>query len=255
MNPAESSHNKQLAWSLLGGQYWNRGYYGGPSEPDIAKFLAGISREQTVMIAGASTIQLIQQAKKIASQVGVLDFAQVMIDDLRAETVHDAQACYLMDLTSEGNLHIGAFDYLLADRLINRFAACHLEQVMKNIRCLLSTSGEARLSVRIGLYQRDLKIIERLQAQRESKAFFNPVTWEVNYYDVCPIILQEVLPEYGEIERDKIVNHFMLRGLEKRFRPGEFEDMVERSKYLKLKDKLPLGSTSEEDHLFILAAK
>ncbi|WP_432409110.1 class I SAM-dependent methyltransferase [Wukongibacter sp. M2B1] len=219
-------NGKALAWDIMGSKYWDSGYNGGPSPRDIQKYLDKIDKNKRVAVIGASTVNLIKAALESDLNITVIDFSEKMCNCLAKELL--PQKCNIVhhDITKPVPefLH-NKFDYILADRLINRFTEIEIRKAFKEVLQLLNDNGIFRTSIRLGLYKRDMPFISEGKKRGTLHNFFDEETWIIDY-SKCDDILDEFISPHGEISKDTLVEFYRLRGPEKRLRASDIENYV-----------------------------
>jgi hypothetical protein len=223
ISPVERENPKAAAWDAIGASYWNAGYRGGPTARDIDTYLEDIGPGTTVAVVGASTVHLVAGAIDRGADVTVLDFSPRMREALAREL--DGRSCRILgqDVTAGVPEPLRRrFQVVLADRLLNRFVERELRAALGHLLGLLADGGQVRTSVRLGLYQRDLPLIEEGRRRGELARFFDEDTWVIDY-GAAGDLLDSVLPAHGTIPRDVLLTFYRLRGPEQRLRPGDLE--------------------------------
>ena len=214
---------KAAAWDAIGAAYWNAGYRGGPTRGDIDTYLQGVGPGLPVAIVGASTRHLVAAAVDRGAQVTVLDFSPRMRAALADDLAGRPCRIVAQDLTSDVPAGlVRGFRLVLADRLLNRFVERELRRALRQLLRLVDDGGQVRTSVRLGLYQRDLPLIEAGRRRGLLHRFFDESTWVIDY-GAAGDLLDEVLPPHGDIPRDVLLSFYRLRGPEQRLRPGDLE--------------------------------
>jgi len=252
--------DKSKAWDMLGSLYWNAGYNGGPGPAELAAYLEGLGPSREIAIIGASTRSLITAALRKQCAVTVIDFSARMIHDLRESLsgegvplgglrtlLHDVKNPVPADLRAR-------FAAVLSDRLLNRFNLVELALALRGLLSLLHDEGELRTTVRIGLYPRDQPLLDEGRRLGNVRDFFDEETWEIDYSKTGPL-LEKVLEPHGTIPRSTLLEFYALRGLEKRFRPGEFDRLCaaaqDRGRRFAVRRTSP--SSNGLDTFFVLA--
>ncbi|HSR22227.1 MAG TPA: hypothetical protein VLW53_01655, partial [Candidatus Eisenbacteria bacterium] len=152
-----------------------------------------------------------------------LDFSPGMREALARELAGRPCRVLSQDVTADvpEPLRRG-FRLVLADRLLNRFVERELRAALRQLLRLLDDGGEVRTSVRLGLYQRDLPLIEEGRRRGVLERFFDESTWVIDY-GAAGDLLDDALPAHGTIPRDVLLTFYRLRGPEQRLRPGDLE--------------------------------
>ncbi len=214
-----------MAWDLVGASYWNRDYDGGPSPADCDLYLAGVAAGDPLLLAGASTARLAFAAADLGAALTVCDFSPVMLSDLR--DVLGQRADYVLaDVCRPGSLPSGRFRAVVADRLLNRFTEAELRAALRTLLGALRAGGEARLSYRLGLYDRDLLVLEHARQRGCLADVFDEAAFDVDYSGAGDW-LKDVLPAHGSLPRQTVARFYAARGREHRLRPGELDALVD----------------------------
>ncbi len=222
-SPASGSA-KSAAWDLLGASYWNRDYDGGPSSADCDLYLAGVAAGEPLLLAGASTARLAFAAADLGVALTVCDFSAVMLDDLRQ--VLGKRADYVLaDVCQPGSLPSHRFRAVVADRLLNRFTGAELRAASRTLLGALRVGGEARLSYRLGLYDRDLLVLDHARRRGCLADVFDEAAFDIDYSGARDW-LKDVLPAHGSLRPETVAQFYAARGREHRLRPGELDALV-----------------------------
>jgi hypothetical protein len=224
-NGSAISNPKAAAWNELGGAYWNLDYDGGPSAADCAMYLRGVAPDEPVLLVGASTVRLARAALKRRAALTVADFSSVMLDELRR--VLDGRARYLWtDVTCGDVLPRAAFQTVMGDRLINRFTLTEMRAALTRLTLALRPEGQLRLSYRLGLYDRDLPVLEEARRRGQLDDVFDEKAFDVDYGG-AGAWLASVLSPHGRIPTDKLVAFYVRRGREHRIRDGDLDAIIQ----------------------------
>jgi Methyltransferase domain len=251
MAPAVPNFNnhKAQAWDTIGAAYWNAGYNGGPTGRDIDQYLLDAGPHTRAIIIGASTITLIKATIERCGEVTVLDFSERMCAAL-ASTV-DTDRCHIVhhDITTPLPASLARrFDVVLADRLINRFTETEILAALGEMLRLLKDGGEIRTAIRLGLYRRDLPLLEEGRRRGTTGEFFDEATWTIDYGRLGDIL--EILPAHGQIPRDVLLDFYRLRGAEKRLREEDVrrytEAVRDEDRYLIVADAERFFETTDQ---------
>jgi len=256
---AEAVDNpKASAWDVIGDLYWNAGYNGGPGERDVDLYLEGVGQFSKVAVLGASTRALIEGAVARGAMVHVIDFSPVMIEVMRPRV--DPRRCVFIqhDVTRSPPAYLrGMFDLIVADRLINRFAAHEMQPAFYTLLDLMALGAVCRSSIRLGLYQRDLPLIEEGRRRGNVRDFFDESTMTIDYGRAGDI-LDAMMPDHGRIPRSALLAFYRLRGAEKRLSHGDLESLIANTKIgdrqLVISNTQPLPDTAD-DTLYVFRAE
>ncbi len=216
---------KSAAWDLVGGTFWESGRRTArPSTAEIERMTRGIPEGAGCVVVGASTRDLVVALLGRGAKVTVLDFAERMCADLRAALPPGACPIHQHDITSAPPSHLaGRQDYVLSDRLINRFSETEALPGLLGMAGLLSVGGQVRTTVKLGLYPMDGRMIELGRRNGCLAAFYDERQRVVNFAAAGQILEEALLP-HGDIPVEVLLNWYRGRGTEKRF---EHEDVVE----------------------------
>jgi len=217
---------KAAAWDRLGASYWDHGYDGGPTHEGCGLYLDGVEAGQAVAVIGASTVRLVRASLRRDAVLTVADFSAVMLHDL-AVLIGDGARYLHADVTVPDALPSTAFDAVLADRLINRFTLAELEKALTTLVASLRPQGQLRLSYRVGLYERDLPVIEEARRRGELAAVFDEEVFDVDYSGAADW-LGTVLSPHGQIPMADLVEFYVRRGREHRLHEGELDNLLDR---------------------------
>jgi hypothetical protein len=222
---ARETNLKSAAWDLVGGRFWESGRRTArPSTAEIEQMTRGIPAGARCVVVGASTRDLVVVLLGSGVKVTVLDFAERMRADLRAALPPGACPIYQHDITSAPPAQLaGTQDYVLSDRLINRFSETEGLPGLLGMAGLLAVGGEVRTSVKLGLYPMDERMIE-LGRRRGCLATFYDERQRVMNFAAAGEILQQALLPHGDIPAEILLDWYRGRGSEKRF---DHEDVVE----------------------------
>lgn len=251
----EVCNPKAEAWRNIGSSFWNStDVEGRPSEEEIEIYCNGISAEHQVLIIGASTFFLIKRLVDLGASVTVLDFSHVMVDALRLDIAADNLTVHVCDVTSsEMTNHYSNYDFLIADRLINRFSENEFKLAIQNFKNMIAKFGEIRLGVKIGLYDLDEKIIEELKKKNKESLFLKSESLEVNYSKIPNELSLNIFP-HGDQPMDVIIDWYLKRGVEKRYTPESLIKLSEEFGGLHVRKNIKFSQTVNT-HLFVLESK
>lgn len=218
---------REEAWDLMGAKFWEQGRQSArPNHTDIDEFLSGIKKGESVAIVGASTRYLIEEAVKRGLSVTVFDFSDVMLQALKNELRESCTYFKLDILLSIPVQYIGKFDYVISERLINRFTKNEVIRVYKNMYQLLSTSGEVRNAIKLGMYEMDKKMLKYAEENKLEASFYDADTKTIDYAK-AKLILPNCLVDHGNISKDTLINWYLGRGKESRFSDNEIKEIIE----------------------------
>jgi hypothetical protein len=251
----ELANPKAGAWDAIGASYWNAGYSGGPSARDIDRYLEDVEPGAPLAVLGASTLHLIAGAIDRGASVTVLDFSAGMRAALRDELAGRPCRIVAQDITREvPEALAGRFRLVLADRLLNRFVEPELRAALRQLLRLLDDGGQIRTSIRLGLYQRDLPLIEEGRRRGVLDRFYDESTGVIDY-GAAGDLLEQVLPAHGDIPRDVLLTFYRLRGPEQRLGAGDLRrylaETTDGSRGLRVAAVRPFADAADDD-LYVL---
>lgn len=235
------------AWDLVGSKFWEIGRESArPNKEDIDKLLVGIEPCQKLAIIGASTRFLIEEAVKRKICVTVYDFSNVMLKDLKNSIGNVCDYQNIDILKPLPYKLVGKHDFVLSERLINRFTRTEAITVYKNMNRLLCDSGELRNAIKLGLYNMDKKILKYAEDNNLSNDFYNEKTKTINYVKAASI-LPNCIVAHGEIPKDTLLNWYLGRGQESRYNYSDIIEIISKTGELLDTNEL---STAENIVLF-----
>ncbi len=241
-------NDKAKAWDIIGKDFWKSGRKTAkPSNKHIRKFSEGIFSTSYVCIVGASTKNLIEHLLAKNCNVFVYDFSEKMCMDLRKEIDDKKCKIELKDITKPKLLNLNKFDYVLNDRLINRFNIEETISYLNSCNKILKKGGIVRSSIKIGLYPMDEILLKNAKSRGLEKHFFNSKTSTINYEASAPV-LKECVQKHGNISKEKLINWYLNRREEKRFSITDFDNLVNSSfpdGSLKIIEKLLIDKSSD----------
>lgn len=159
MIPTENA--KAAAWDLIGSLFWESGRSSAkPSAEEIDLFLAGISDGARCTVIGASTKGLVEAVIERGAKVTVLDFSKRMCTDLRSALPEGSCRVWQHDITRPAPDELRhTQDFLLNDRLVNRFSQTEARKGLEGMLDLLADGGQLRASIKLGLYPMDERMV------------------------------------------------------------------------------------------------
>ncbi|WP_256787989.1 class I SAM-dependent methyltransferase [Frankia sp. AvcI1] len=235
----EITNSKAGAWDRLGSAYWNRNYDGGPNPAACAQYLEGLAAGERVLLVGASTVALARAVLDAGAELVVADFSAVMLAEL--ENLIPGRAEFVrVDVTRADSRFDGAFDLVIADRLVNRFVRAELRSALRTLSAAVRPGGKMRLSYRLGLYERDGAVLSEAARRGVLSTVFDEVEFDVDY-SAAAEWLGTVLPPHGDIPTHALVDFYVARGREHRIRTGELDELAAQ--------EVPRGLRYETAHL------
>lgn len=212
------TNEKAQAWENVGGLFWTLGRMSArPSEAEISEFLTSIGDDSCVMVIGASTKDLVEAAAKVAARVVVLDFSARMIADLGDSLPAGTAELHVVDITQMPPQQLrGTADFVLSDRLINRFTTSEAAAALQSMLTLAKLGGQVCTSVKIGLYEMDHRMIEEAKRSGCLDAVWDAETKTIDFGHSDEVLERAVLP-HGDIPREVLLSWYRGRKKETRF--------------------------------------
>ena len=117
------SNTKAAAWDKIGNLFWEKGRTSAkPSAYEMDLFIRDIRSGDRVCVIGASTKELVCLLMDRGAKVTVYDFSNGMCQSLREAVSDPSVVIEQLDIVAPMDADlIGSQDYVLNDRLINRF--------------------------------------------------------------------------------------------------------------------------------------
>lgn len=220
-------NDKTVGWDIVGGLFWEKGRQSAkPSESELELFTSGIKPGDKVAVIGASTKDLIEHLMAMDVNVTVYDFSKGMCDSLKEALSPNAPPIRVLDITAPLDRElISYFDYVLNDRLVNRFTTQEAKKALKNM-VALAMQGEVRASVKLGLYAMDEKMIELGKRRQVLERFYCEDTQTIDFSKAGDILEESLLP-HGQIDRDVLLRWYQSRGMETRFSDSSLKQLIE----------------------------
>lgn len=220
------SNTKAAAWDKIGNLFWEKGRTSAkPSGYEMDLFIRDIQSGDRVCVIGASTKELVCLLVDRGAQVTVYDFSNGMCQSLR-ESVSDPKiAIEQLDIVAPMDTDlIGSQDYVLNDRLINRFNASEATSALHNM-CALAQEGHVRASIKLGLYPMDEKMLALGKERGTLADFWNEASSTIDF-SKAGNVLDDALLSHGEIDPKILLDWYRGRAAEKRFEHREIEDLA-----------------------------
>lgn len=215
---------KSAAWDLIGSLFWESGRVSAkPSEDEIGLFLARIPVGARCTVVGASTKNLIEALIARGAEVSVLDFSERMCEDLRAAL--PAGSCHVRrhDITLPAPEDLrGSQQYVLSDRLVNRFGGPEALAGLEGMLDLLADGGQLRASIKLGLYPMDTRMINLGHERGCVERFYDAENKIIDFRAAGDILTDALLP-HGDIAPELLIEWYRGRGKEQRF---DHDDLV-----------------------------
>lgn len=224
MSGNEMSNTKAAAWDNIGSLFWEQGRKSAkPSTYELDRFSQGIKPGDRVCVVGASTKDLVCLLMGLGAKVTVYDFSSGMCHSLREAISDDSVKIERLDIVAPLDAcRIGSQDYVLNDRLVNRFTGIEAKKALSNM-CALASSGEIRASIKLGYYPMDHKMIALGKDRGTLDDFFDAETRTIDFSN-AGTVLNDALLAHGDIDFNLLLDWYRGRAAEKRF---EHEDIVE----------------------------
>lgn len=225
------SNPKASAWDLIGSDYWAASYNGGPVGQDIEAYLDGVDANTALAVVGASTVHLIRAAVERGVSVTVLDFAEgqraALLEAAREWPGGTRCAVEHYDATAPTSAKLRhRFDLVLADRLVNRFTEAEALAGIPGLLSLVAPGGRLRTTIRLGLYERDRALLAAAEREGRTGEFFDAESMEIDYGKAGDL-LDETIPDHGDIPRATLLDFYRLRGPEKRMTSSDVARYVD----------------------------
>ncbi|NOI80992.1 hypothetical protein F0237_09990 [Vibrio tubiashii] len=220
-------NEKTAGWDIVGGLFWEKGRKSAkPSESELELFTAGIKAGDKVAVIGASTKDLVEHLMAKNVDVTVYDFSKGMCESLQEALAPNAPPIHVLDITAPLNSDlIGYHDYVLNDRLVNRFTTQEAEKALMNM-VALAKQGEVRASVKLGLYAMDEKMIELGKGRQVLDRFYCEKTQTIDFSKAGDILEESLVP-HGNIDREVLLQWYRSRGMETRFSDESLKQLIQ----------------------------
>lgn len=227
-----STNSKADGWNAVGGDYWRLGKENSkPSQFEIERFLDGVTKSTKVAIVGASTIDVIRVAAARAQSVHVFDFSTAMLRDAKVElggADGEIQFSHWDVTLPPDDQFLADFDLLISDRLLNRFSDYELDLSLMHLLSIVSSFGEMRMSIRLGLYERDIALIHKAESQGKASQFYDSKKRSIDFSVAVQLFPDELLGN-GAIDKETMIEWYRARGIEKRWERDEFKEYFRAS--------------------------
>lgn len=219
-------NSKASAWDLVGSLFWEVGRVTArPSAEELSLFLAGIPAGSRCVVVGASTKTLVEMLIDRGTDLTVLDFSERMCADLRADLPARATVRW-HDITRPAPDDLAATqDFVLSDRLFNRFSDAEAAAGLGGMIELLRDGGQIRTSVKLGLYPMDERMIA-LGRERGSLARFFDESRQIIDFSAAGDVLTDALVPHGQIPSDILLAWYRGRGREQRFDEAAMAELL-----------------------------
>jgi len=238
------SNTKAAAWDNIGSLFWEQGRNSAkPSAYEMDRFTQDIKLGDRVCVIGASTKELVCLLMELGAKVTVYDFSIGMCNSLRAAMPDSDVVIKQLDIVAplDASL-IGSQDYVLNDRLVNRFTAKEAKSALHNM-CALTPAGEVRASIKLGYYPMDLKMIELGKERDTLSEFFDEETQTIDF-SKAGTVLNDALLAHGDIDANLLLDWYRGRAAEKRF---DHADIVALAKNVSTPDGNAVSIVAVQD--------
>ena len=217
------TNSKARAWDKIGNLFWERGRKNArPSLFEMELFTRNIKPGDRACVIGASTKDLVCFLLEKGARVTVYDFSQGMCNSLRAAIADPAATIEQLDIVAPLDAEkIGSQDYVLNDRLVNRFTEKEAANALRNM-CALAINGEVRASIKLGFYPMDHEMIRLGRVRGTLAEFFDEESRTIDF-SRAGTVLDDALHAHGEIDPKLLLEWYRGRAAEKRF---EHEDVI-----------------------------
>lgn len=238
---------KSIAWNIIGSDFWKLGAENiKPNKKAIEIYLSCIKPKDACCIIGASSFDLIRQAINLNLDVTVIDFSERMCTDLeKALGRSDNIQIVLHDiLCPPPSQFKNYFDFIITDRLINRFDTFETNNFLNSIANYLSKEGELRTIIRIGQYAIDTKLKDyQRQNNYVTSTIYDKTSDTIDFASARDII-EKITLTNGTISLDVLRGWYAHRGKETRYSEQSIEnifslELTNKKNYL-IREKIEL---------------
>lgn len=217
------SNTKAAAWDIIGSLFWEQGRKSAkPSQAELDLFSQGIAPGDRVCVVGASTKELVTLLMDRGARVTVYDFSQGMCASLAAALGNAPVPVTIRQLDITAPLDadlIGSQDFVLNDRLINRFTWPEAKSALTNM-CALARDGKVRASIKLGHYPMDLRMIELGEKRGTLDEFYDRDSRTIDFSRAGSVLEDALLP-HGDMDPKLLLQWYRGRAAEKRFEDGD----------------------------------
>ncbi len=213
---------KSQGWDIINEKFWKIGRKTGkPSIREIEMYLENVPSNSECLVIGSSTRDLIVRALSKGINITVVDFSASSIKKLKEDLEDNnlIERCRLInaDILSQPNKSlISKFDFVFADRLINRFTYDQIEGFFTNISSVLKNKGEFITAIKPNFYPMDLAMIQLGKNKNTLENFYDENTRTINFSNATEELREIVFP-HGEIPKTVLLKWYYFRGKESRF--------------------------------------
>ncbi|MFI5634131.1 hypothetical protein ACIA8E_33130 [Streptomyces sp. NPDC051664] len=214
----QTENAKAAAWDLIGSLFWESGRTTAkPSDEEIGLFLHGITAGARCTVVGASTKDLVEALLALGAEVTVVDFSERMCEDLRAALPDGSCRILRHDITQRAPEELrGTQQFVLNDRLVNRFSEVEARKGLEGMLDLLTDGGQVRASIKLGLYPMDERMIANGTERGTLESFYDAGTKVIDFAAAGDVLSDSLLP-HGGIDSELLLRWYRGRGREQRF--------------------------------------
>jgi hypothetical protein len=218
---------KAASWDRLGCLFWTKGRISArPSKREIEMYLQDVGPQSNCAVIGASTKELVEVAVERRAQVAVFDFSERMCRALESAIGSINCTYHCLDIVEPLPTEMWATqDYVLADRLLNRFSWNEALAGIDFMARLLRPAGELRTAIRLGLYPMDFRMISEGKRRGTLCDFYSEQTMTIDY-SAAGEILEACLLPHGEIDREVLLEWYRGRAQERRFQDKDVRALI-----------------------------
>jgi hypothetical protein len=240
--PAPGPNPKSVAWDRLGALFWTHGRPSArPDGSTIDLLLDGFGPGTSLLVVGASTRGLVAGALERRVAVTVVDFSAGMCRALEAEFPAGSVVVRQADVTGDcADVGPARFAGVLSERLVNRFTTEEADLALRSMALLARPGGEIRLTLKHGFYPMDLRLVEIGRRSGTVDRFYDEQTRTLDY-PAAGELLEAALVPHGEIPAELLLEWYRGRGRERRWMPGDLEELARGVPGLHLRRRVPVA--------------
>lgn len=227
MTSVQIENSKASAWDLIGSLFWESGRTNArPSDEEIGLFLTDIAPGARCAVVGASTKGLVEALIAKGAEITVLDFSDCMCSDLQAALPEGACRVLRHDITRRAPRALrGTQDFVLSDRLVNRFSDTEARLGIEGMLDLLTDGGQLRASIKLGLYPMDERMIAVGRERGCVDRFYDAEAKVIDFAAAGDVLTDSLLP-HGDIAPQVLVGWYRGRAREQRFDHTDVENLI-----------------------------
>lgn len=205
---------KAAGWDAVGLEFWRRGRATAkPSAACVAWFCADLARGDRCLVVGGTTVDVIRHAAAAGLGVTVLDFSARVCREVGAVVADDVAIVHGNVLTPPA---IGPFDRVTGDTLLNRFDGIEAARFADAVAGLLRPGGQLRMTVKLGRYPMDERLLDLGRAAGTLDEFLDVATNTIDFSRTGDL-LEHALVAHGTLSREEMLTWYRMRGREKRY--------------------------------------